>query len=262
MENYQTIKAEIREHVATLWLFRPEVHNALNDIMIREISLFFARIEGEAEIRIVIIRGSGKSFCSGADLLWMKKSFTLNETENLKESRELSDMFKIIFNSSKIVIAAVHGNVFGGGNGLVAACDLAYCVTNSKFSLSETKIGMAAASITPYLLLKIHPSDLKELIFTARNFTGDEALRYKLVNQLFATENEMESHLNALISQLLPNGRMAIMESKKLINQLTERLVAQDKEQIPELLARIRVSPEAQEGFSAFLEKRKPKWQI
>lgn len=260
MENYQTIKAEIKEHVATLWLFRPEVHNALNDIMIREISSFFTRIEKDEEIRIVVIRGSGKSFCSGADLAWMKKSFTLSEPENLKESKNLSEMFGIIFNSCKIVIAAVHGNVFGGGNGLVAVCDLAYCEANSRFSLSETRIGMAAASITPYLLIKVHPAHLKELIFTAKNLTGEEAFKYQLVNQSFTTSEEMESHLDKVIKQLLANGRHAIMESKKLINQLTEKLVAENKEQIPELLARIRVSPEAQEGFSAFLEKRKPKW--
>ena len=260
MDNYQTIKAEIKEHVATLWLARPDVHNALNDIMIREIISFFARIEEDGGIRIVVIRGSGKSFCSGADLMWMKKSFNLSESENLKESLELFEMFKVIFNSSKIVIAAVYGNVFGGGNGLVAVCDLAYCEVNSKFSLSETRIGMAAASITPYLLLKVHPADLKELIFTARSFSGEEAFRFQLVNQSFATTNEMESHLEEVIKQLLSNGRHAIMESKRLINQLTEKLVAENKEQIPDLLARIRVSPEAQEGFSAFLEKRKPKW--
>jgi len=260
MENYQTIKAEIKEHVATLWLSRSEVHNALNDIIIREISSFFTRIEDNTELRIVVIRGSGKSFCSGADLLWMKKSFTLSESENLKESTELSEMFRAIFNSSKIVIAAIHGNVFGGGIGLVAVCDLAYCQADSRFSLSETRIGMAAASITPYLLLKVQAAALKELIFTARSFTGEEAYKYQLVNQSFASSNEMELHLKGVIAQILSNSRMAIMESKKLINQLTEKLVADNKEQIPELLARIRVSPEAQEGFSAFLEKRKPKW--
>jgi len=260
MENYLTIKTEIKEHVATLWLNRPEVHNALNDIMIREISSFFMRIEEDNELRIVVIRGSGKSFCSGADLLWMKKSFTLSPSENLKESLELSEMFKMIFNSSKIVIAVVHGNVYGGGNGLVAVCDLAYCQANSRFSLSETRIGMAASSITPYLLLKVSAIDLKELIFTARNFSGEEAFNYQLVNQSFASSIEMELHLEGVITQIVSNGRLAIMESKKLINQLTEKLLAGNKEQIPELLARIRVSPEAQEGFSAFLEKRKPKW--
>ena len=260
MENYLTVKTEIKEHAFTLWLDRPEVHNALNDIMIREIASIFTQIEEDRMPRIVVIRGSGKSFCSGADLTWMKNSFNLSEEENLKESLELSNMFNVIFNSSKVVIAAVHGNVFGGGNGLVAACDFAYCVANSKFSLSETRIGMAAASITPYLLQKVHASDLKELIFTAKNFTAEEAVKYQLINQSFPTPEEMESHLHELISGILINGRQAIIESKRLINQLTEKLGNENMEQIPNLLARIRVSTEAQEGFSAFLEKREPKW--
>jgi len=260
MENYLTLKTETKEHVVTLWLNRPEVHNALNDTMIREISSFFTEIEANRAIRIVVIRGTGKSFCSGADLAWMKKAFTLSEAENLKESQELSDMFYMIYNSSKVVIAVVHGNVFGGGNGLVAVCDLAYGLGNATFSLSETRIGMAAASITPYLLRTVHPSDLKELIFTAKSFTGEEAVNYQLINRSFSVPGEMESHLNSLIEGILSNGRQAIVESKRLINRLTEKVVTAEMEQIPNLLARIRVSGEAQEGFSAFLEKRKPKW--
>jgi len=260
MENYLTIKAELNDHVATLWLARPQVHNALNDVMIREISSFFTEVEDNSDIRIVVLRGLGKSFCSGADLAWMKKSFTLTEEENFEESFELFRMFQLIFKSNKVVIALAHGNIFGGGNGLVAVSDLAYCLTNSTFSLSETRIGMAAASITPYLLQKVRASDLKELIFTARNFNGEEAVSYNLVNQTFSNSELLESHLQKLIGQILSNGRKAIIESKRLINLITEKSVSPEMEQIPNLLARIRVSEEAQEGFSAFLEKRKPVW--
>ena len=260
MKNYQTVRTEKKESVFTLWLDRPDVHNALNNIMIRELTSIFTQIEDDRKIRIVVIRGSGKSFCSGADLAWMKNSFTLSKEENLKESMELSNMFKVIFNSSKVVIAAVHGNVFGGGVGLIAVCDLAYCVSNSKYSLSETRIGMAAASITPYLLQKVQASNLKELIFTAKSFIAEEAVKYQLINQSFPGSDEMESYINNLISDILSNGSQAIIESKRLINRLTEKLVNEGVEQIPDLLARIRVSTEAQEGFSAFLEKRKPKW--
>lgn len=260
MEKYHTLNTEITEQLATVWLARPEVHNALNATMIREISTFFAQIEENSDVRIVIIRGLGKSFCSGADLAWMKKSFTLNDEENLEESKALSNMFNLIFNCSKVVIGAIHGNVFGGGVGIVAACDLAYCVDDSKFSLSETRIGMAAASITPYLLQKIHPSDLKELIFTAKVFGGNEAEKYKIINQSFTNQGNMDIYLNSLIKNILSNGKLAIAASKQLINQLTEKAVTEKVDRIPELLARIRVSAEAQEGFSAFLEKRKPQW--
>jgi len=260
MVNYKTIVAELKGQIATLWLARPEVHNALDNIMIREISAFFTKITENNEIRLIVIRGQGKSFCSGADLSWMKQAFSLTPEENLKESEELSDLFGLIFNSSKIVIAAVHGNVYGGGNGLVAVCDLAYGVADTRFSLSETRIGMAAASITPYMLNKVRSSDLKELIYSAKTFDGNEAVRYGLLNQSFASSEVMELHLNGIIEEILSNGKEALIESKRLINRLTEKSMAGVMEEIPELLARIRVSPEAQEGFSAFLEKRKAKW--
>ena len=143
---------EIAGQVATLWLARPEVHNAINDIMISEISDFFTLMEENNEVRMIVVRGQGKSFCSGADLQWMKTSFSLSPDENVKECIELTDLFEQIFNNSKVVIGVVHGNTFGGGNGLVAVCDLAYCLAETKFSLSETRIGMAAASITPFML--------------------------------------------------------------------------------------------------------------
>jgi methylglutaconyl-CoA hydratase len=260
MENYQTIQAEFDGPVVTLWLSRPKVHNALNEVMILEINRFFSGIEESTEIRAVIIRGREKSFCSGADLRWMKNAFILSPEENLKESEELSAMFRTIFESSKIVIAVVHGNVFGGGNGLVAVSDLAYSLHDARFSLSETRIGMAAVSITPYLLQKIAASDLKELIFSAKTFGGEEAVKYGLVNQSFSTQEAMDLHVNNLIDQVMANGTQALATSKQLINQLTMRQMADILEQAPGILAHIRVSPEAFEGFSAFLEKRKPNW--
>jgi methylglutaconyl-CoA hydratase len=255
-----TIVTEFNGQVATLWLAKPEVHNALDDIMIRELSTFFKKIEENNEIRLVIIRGRGRSFCSGADLNWMKRAFGLTKEENLRECQDLSDLFKVIYESSKVVISVVHGNVFGGGNGIVAACDLAYCIDSAKFSLSETRIGMAAASITPYMLRKVHASDLKALIFSAMSFNGKDAVKYGLVNKSFPSPEFMELYLDSIISEMLANGKLAVFESKRLINRLTDQSVTEEKLQIPELLARIRVSPEAQEGFSAFLEKRKPRW--
>jgi len=262
MDNYQTIWAEFEGPVATVWLARPEVHNALNDKMIHELSSFFSRMEEMNEVRFVVIRGQGRSFCSGADLQWMKNAFTLGKEENLKESEELSKMFSIIFHSSKIVIAVVNGNVFGGGNGLVAVCDLAFGLSNSRFSLSETRIGMAAATITPYLLQKIRTADLKELIFSARSFNGDDAVKYGLMNHSFSSSETLDYFLSGLLIQMEANGTEALVASKRLINQLTIQSMREVMEHIPGLLAQIRISPEAQEGFSAFLEKRKTNWHI
>ena len=260
MEKYSTILPELDGQVATLWLSRPEVHNALNDLMIREISGFFGTMERNSDVRIIVLRGQGKSFCSGADLQWMKSSFTLSSDENIKDCKRLTDLFEQIFNSNKVVIGVVHGNTFGGGNGLVAVCDLAYCLHETRFSLSETRIGMAAASITPFLLNRVSSSDLKELIFTARVFSGREAEQKGLVNQSFATMEELESHFKKTNGEMLANGKNGIIESKQLINRLIIESMSKEMKEIPALLAKIRVSPEAQEGFSAFLEKRKPKW--
>jgi methylglutaconyl-CoA hydratase len=260
MENYQAIHADYNGPVVTLWLSRPEVHNALNEVMIREITRFFSGLETLGEIRAVVIRGRGASFCSGADLNWMQNAFTLSPGENFKESEELSAMFRAIFESSKIVIAAVHGNIYGGGNGLVAVCDHACCLSDARFSLSETRIGMAAVSITPYLLQKVAASDLRELVFSARTFSGEEAVKYRLVNQSFPTQDAMDQHVKSFIDQVVANGPKALATSKRLINQLTMQQLHGLMGQLPGLLAQIRVSQEAREGFSAFLEKRKPKW--
>ena len=258
--NYQNIEVELDGSVATLWLSRPEVHNALNAEMIREISGFFLWAEDKLEIQAVVVMGRGKSFCAGADLQWMKDAIDLDQDENLKESEELSSMFKSVFESSKIVVAAIHGNVYGGGNGLAAACDLAFSTTDARFSLSETKIGMAAASITPYLLNKIRAADLKELIFTSRTFNSDEAVTYGLIKQTFPTQELMDAHVSGLLKQILENGRLALVASKQLINKITMQGSPEIMAQIPGMLAKIRVSAEAQEGFAAFLEKRTPKW--
>lgn len=260
MQQYHTIVPELNGQVVTLWLSRPDVHNALNDQLIGEISDFFSKVESDDTVRIIILRGTGKSFCSGADISWMKQAYNLTEEENLDESKMLSRLFSLIFKSSKVVIAAVHGNAFGGGCGLVAVSDLAYCVADTKFSLSETRIGLAAASITPYLLNKVPPSALKELIFTARIFDGSAAFRLGLVNQVFETPQAMDLSMNEIVHSILSNGKQAIIESKKLLNRLTEESKKELMQEIPGILARIRISEEAREGFSAFLEKRKPKW--
>lgn len=260
MENYQAIQPEYNGPVATLWLSRPEVHNALNEVMIREIIRFFDGLERMNEVRAVVIRGRGASFCSGADLRWMQNAFTLSPGENFKESEELSAMFRAIFESSKIVVAAAHGNIYGGGNGLVAVCDHACCLSDDRFSLSETRIGMAAVSITPYLLQKVTASDLKELVFSARTFSGDEAMKFGLVNHTFPSQEAMDRHVFSFIDQVVANGPQALATSKRLINRLTLHQEPGIMGQLPGQLAQIRVSREAREGFSAFLEKRKPQW--
>ncbi len=241
---------------------RPAVHNALNPSLMRKVIRYFRKAENDDSIRVIVLRGNGPSFCAGADLAWMKKSAKLSEKENLEEAELLSEFFATIKHSTKVTIAAVHGNVFGGGNGLVAACDLAYGLNSARFSLSETRLGLVAATISPYMLERLQPHVYKELVFTARKFDGAEAAQIGLLNQSFETMGELDTYLEKTIGAILNGGPRSIEGSKRLINNLCNPQKAEKtKNQLARILAEVRITDEAREGFSAFLEKRKPKWQ-
>lgn len=259
--NVLEIKKSPSNHFCELRLNRPKVHNALNPSMMRKVIRFFRQIENDDVVRVIIVRGEGSSLCAGADLAWMKKSVNLSEKENLEEAELLSEFYAAIKNSSKVTIAIAHGNVFGGGNGLVAACDLAYGLNNTRFSLSETRLGLVAASISPYMLQRLSPAVYKELVFTARNFNGTEAAQIGLLNKSFKTRDELELFIKHTVNGILEGGPMSIVGSKRLINSLTSPEMSHEiTKQIPQILADVRVSSEAGEGFAAFLEKRKPNW--
>lgn len=258
---YKTIQIKINGIVATLWLNRPEKHNALNPEMMQDVIGFLEEVENDETIRVIVLRGRGKSFCAGADLQWMLNSASLSKEENHKEAYLLSSFFATVHHSSKVTIGVPHGNIFGGGVGLIAACDFAYGLNDSVFSLSETRIGMIAASISPYMLQKLNQSVYKELVFTARRFNGYEAEGIGLLNRSFGSEEELNEHLDVTLKMLMSAGPRALVGSKQLINKLIDPdKAATAKEHIPELLAAVRITDEAHEGFSAFLEKRKPTW--
>lgn len=261
INNYKNIEITVNNFTATLWLNRPERHNALNPDLMKETIHFFASVNDDDRVRFIIIRGKGKSFCAGADLNWMNDSANLSEEENLKDSQLLTDFFSAIYNCRKVVIGIGHGNIFGGGNGLLAVCDFAYALNNARFSLSETRLGLIAATITPYMLNKLHPSVYKELIFTAKPYNGVEAAKIGLLNKSFETLNELDAYLIETVEQMLKAGPQSLIGSKKLIHDLSNPKKA-DKVmgQIPKILADVRVTAEAKEGFAAFLEKRKPNW--
>lgn len=260
--NYETIEFTINGKVAHLRLNRLEQHNAMNRTMVLELTRFFREADSSDQIMVVTISGNGKSFCSGADLLWMKNSVELSEDENHRETLELSEMFEAISHCSKVVIGMAHGNIFGGGNGLLAACDMAYCTHDSRFSLSETRIGLVAATISPYLIRRIQPSLVKEMVFTAVRFDGIRAEATGLVNRSFGTREEMGRYVMEVINAILQGGPNSILDSKQLINRLSEYCFPDMiYEEMARMLAVTRVSKEAQEGMLAFLEKRKAKWR-
>ena len=260
MYTYQTIELEIRDDVAVLWLNRPEIHNAFNEIMISEIIDCVEHVNNLDNIRVLVLRGKGKSFCAGADLNWMRGVAEYSFDRNYKESYQLSKCFYSIYTCKKPTIAMVHGAAIGGANGLLAACDYAYCEHDTTFSLSEVKIGIIPACISPYVIKRVGEYGSKDLMLTGRRIKGKEAESFRLVNQSFTME-EMETYVDTIIANLRTSGPKAIELCKDLIFKVTNHLELHDAlDYTATMIAEIRASEEGQEGMAAFLGKRKPNW--
>jgi len=260
MHNYKTIEFEINKQVGTIWLNRPEIHNAFNEVMISEIIHFFENISQYPDVRVLILRGKGKSFCAGADLNWMRNVAQYSYEENYKESLNLSVCFHKIYTCPLPTIAWVHGAAIGGANGLLAACDFAFADNETTFSLSEVKIGIVPACISPYVTKRVGEYSSKELMLTGKRFKGSEAEKHKLVNKSMPSE-AIEPHIHELISLLLTSGPKAIGHCKNLLYDISNALNLDDAiSYTAKMIADIRASEEGQEGMAAFLEKRKPNW--
>jgi methylglutaconyl-CoA hydratase len=247
--------------VATIWLNRPDKHNALNALMIQELTDAFVNLSVDPNIRVIVLRGRGKSFCAGADLNYMKEIATYGEEENIKDAIRLATLFATVNNCPKPVIALLHGAVYGGANGLAAACDIVLAVENTVFSFSEVKIGLAPATISPYVLAKCGEAAARDLMLTGRSFDAKEAEKYSLVNKV-TTDQTTEETLKSYCIQLLSAAPGAITQTKKLIRKIQSEHLSHDEtfQMTAELIARQRAGSEGQEGLTAFLEKRKPNW--
>ncbi len=260
MNNYKTIEIELVDEVCTIWLNRPEIHNAFNEQMIFDLTDAFNKINEDKDTRVVIIRGKGKSFCAGADLHWLGGVANYSREENYKESLNLSKCFYRIYTCKKPTIAVVHGAAIGGANGIIAACDLAYAETNTKFSLSEVKIGIVPACISPYVVKRVGEYVAKEMMLTGRRFLGQEAENNKLVNKSLGSD-KLGPYVDSIVALLKTSGPHAITHCKNLIYNISNTLDLKDAmEYTAKMIADIRSSKEGREGMAAFLEKRKPSW--
>jgi len=258
--NFTTIEFEKKDDVGIVWLNRPEIHNAFNEVMIQELIDCFEAVNGMEEVRIVVLRGRGKSFCAGADLNWMRGVANYSFEQNFSESLNLSKCFFTIYTCKKPTIAIVHGAAIGGANGLLASCDFAYADDNTTFSLSEVKIGVVPACISPYVTKRVGEYGSRELMLTGRRIKGPEAEHFRLVNKSLPAE-ELEAHVKGVMDLLRTSGPMAMTHCKKLIFNISNKeTLEQALESTARMIAEIRASEEGQEGMAAFLEKRKPKW--
>jgi len=249
--------------VAMIALNRPEVHNAFDEVMIREVIEAFRDLGADEAVRVIVIAAEGKSFCAGADLNWMKRASAYDEDQNREDAGELALMLNAIYACPKPVIARVHGNAFGGGVGVVAAADIAVGVADVLFSLSEVKLGIIPAVISPYVIEAIGARYAHRYFISAERFSGAEAFRIGLLHDLASSEDAMDEQIAVLCTTLLANGPKAIESAKNLIQAVAQKSIDDElMEDTIERIAQIRSSPEAKEGISAFLEKRKPDWLV
>lgn len=258
MNTYQTIETRLDEEVLTILLNRPEVHNAFNETMLRELADCFENMD--PSLLCVILRGKGRSFCAGVDLNWMKAVSTNSYEQNYSESLLLSKCFYAIYTCSRPTIAVVHGVSLGGANGLLSACDLAYCTDEATFSLSEVKIGIVPACISPYVIKRVGEYGARELMLTGRRITGKEAEHFRLVNRSVPADR-LEETVADVTALLRTSGPKAMSHCKTLIDQVANKLTLMEAyDYTARMIADIRASDEGQEGMNAFLEKRKPNW--
>ncbi|MEW5922792.1 MAG: enoyl-CoA hydratase/isomerase family protein [Candidatus Zixiibacteriota bacterium] len=256
---YQTIKYEIEDQVAYINFCRPEVHNAFNDTVIYEMTDLFKKLDEEKSLRAVVLTGEGKSFCAGADLNWMKRVITQSFEENLKESNALADLFALIYNFRCPVIGKINGAAIGGGVGFVAVCDIAIAADSAVFSFSEVKIGLVPACIGPYVVKKIGEGKAREFFITGERMKAEKAFKIGLVNN-YVEDDELDKAVNDLLKMIKSSGPEAIAVAKKLVSSVPNMSEDAYKPFTAEMIARLRISDEGQEGMNAFLEKRKPKW--
>lgn len=260
MNKYDTIELEVNNGIATLWLNRPEVRNAFNKEMISDIIDGLESIEHDPNILAVVIRGRGKVFCAGADIHWMKSFSKLTYEEDYQENMHLARCFYIIYTFSKPTVAVAHGASFGGGNGLLAACDISYCASNTTFAFSEVKIGIIPATISPYVIKRTGEFNARELMLSGKRFTCKEAYDKGLVNHIYS-EEEMEGALEQLFNEFRSNSPQAMASTKELIFDVTKGSNFNETlDYTARMIADARASEEGQEGMAAFLEKRKPAW--
>ena len=260
MRSFNNIEFELHDQIGTLWLNRPDKHNAMNAEMISEIIECVESINEMTDVRVLLLKGKGKSFCAGADLNYMKGIAEFGFDENYEDSLKLAKCFNILYTCKKPTIAVVQGAAIGGANGLLAACDYVFCTENAKFAFSEVKLGIAPATISLYVLKRIGEFRARDLMLSGRRFSGIEAAQYQLANSAHP-EDEIEEQTNKIIHFLLSSGPNAITACKELIYNISNKYDFESAiDYSARTIAKLRASDEGQEGMASFLEKRKPNW--
>ena len=260
---YETILTEVDNGVGIVTMNRPERHNAFDDVLIRELIDAVGVMERDPAVRVLVISGTGKSFCAGADLNWMKRAATFTAEENRRDSQALAEMLRSLAQMGKPTVARVQGPAYGGGVGLVAACDIAIATFDAQFTLSEVKLGIIPSVISPHVIAAIGERYARRYMLTAERFSAAEAYRIGLIHEMVADEGALDEAIGMIVDTLLKNGPEALKACKDLIRAVANRPITTEVvEDTAARIAAIRTTPEAQEGMAAFLQRRKPNWVL
>ncbi len=241
--------------VARVTLARPDVRNAFNADVIRELHAIFTRLSGDAAVRAVVLAGEGKVFCGGADINWMRASLELSFDQNVADAERMSEMYRAIDRCSKPVIARIQGAALGGGAGLAAVCDIAIAGDDALFGFTETKLGIIPAVISPFVLAKIGVSYARALFLTGERFGAERARTIGLVHEVVAVA-DLDAAVERVLAELRTAGPSAVAAAKTLIPAVTAASYDASKVLTAQAIAKQRITPEGQEGLRAFLERR------
>jgi methylglutaconyl-CoA hydratase len=256
---YKTLEIVRKKNFITIALNRPDVHNAMDEQLMKELTLCFKELNNDDDIRVVVLTGNGKSFCAGADLNWMKSMVNYSKEDNIKDSRLLLDLYETIYSCPKPVIGRINGHAFGGGVGLLAVCDLNVALLGLKFAFSEVKLGIIPSVISTFIVKRIGTANMRRLFITGERFTSEYAKEIGLIDHI-VSEEKFDSEIQRYVEQMYSSGPVAIKEVKKLVDKYEKTELEDYKKYTVEKIAELRVSEEGQEGITAFLEKRKSKW--
>ncbi len=256
------LQQSVLHGVATITLDRPEVRNAFNDELIARLTLAFHELGTRDDVRCIVLAGNGPAFCAGADLNWMKRMATFTRDENIEDASKLARMLELIYHCPKPTVARVHGDTYAGGTGLVAACDMAVAVDTAQFCLSEVRLGLIPATISPYVIRAMGARAAHRWFLTAERFDATEAHRIGFVHEVVKAD-ELDARLVQIVQAIVNAGPEAVKACKKLLHAVAGREISAGLvRRTVEGIADIRASDEGREGVQSFLGKRKPNWLL
>ena len=256
------LRIETTGRVATVTLDRPDIRNAFNDEVIAELSLAFRELGQRDDVRCIVLAAAGTAFCAGADLNWMRRMADYTREENRADAGELATMLRTIYECPKPTIACVQGDAYAGGTGLVAACDIAISADTANYCLSEVRLGLIPATISPYVIRAMGARAAHRYFLTAERFDAREAHRIGFVHEVVPAA-QLNARVAELAQTLVDAGPQAVRLCKKLVQDVAEQPITTELAQMTvEGIADIRVSAEGREGVQSFLQKRKPSWLV